>query len=94
MHKGAKYPLVLVCVRSERLFDLLETVLTDALTAEKYDVVRICTENAGGLIFLENYSVFVGEDFKRVLFIDVHCLSDADGEYDSAKLVDLSYDSG
>ena len=30
---------------------------------------------------------------KRVLFIDVHCLSDADGEYDSAQLVYFSYNT-
>ena len=79
---------------SEHFFDFLEAVLADALATEEYDIVGVGAEYAGGLIFLEDYSVFVGEDLERVLFIDVHCLSDADGENYSSKLVYFSCDTG
>ena len=72
---------------SKSFLDLLEAILADSLSVEENDVIRIGAENAGGLIFLKNYFVFVGEDLERVFFIDVHYLSDAYGENDSSKLV-------
>ena len=79
---------------SECLFYLLKAVLANSFSVEKNDVVCICAEHAGGLIFLKDYSVFVGKYFKRILLVDIHSLSDADGEHNSSQLVDLSYYSG
>ena len=76
---------------SERRFDLCKAVLADALAIEIHDVVGIVAEDAGGLILLKDYLVFIGEYLKRVLFVDVHDLSDADGEDDSSELVHFSY---
>ena len=79
---------------SERSLDLCKTVLANALAAEIYDIVGVVAEDAGGLIFLEDYLVLVGENFKRILLVDVHYLSDADGKNYSSKLVYFSYYSG
>jgi hypothetical protein len=54
---------------------------------EEDDVIGTVAENAGGLIFLQNDLIFVGEDLERVFFVDVHYLSDAYGENYSSKLV-------
>jgi hypothetical protein len=79
---------------SERLLDLFEAILADALSVKENDVVSISAENAGRLIFLKDYLVVVGEYLKRVLFSNVHGLSDADREHDSSKLVYLANYSG
>ena len=79
---------------SEHFFDLFEAVLANALATEEYDVVCIGAEYARGLIFLKDYSVFIGKDLERVLFVDVHGLSDADGENYSSKLVYFSCNTG
>jgi hypothetical protein len=79
---------------SEGFLDLLEAVLANALAVEEYDIISISAKYAGGLIFLEYDSVFVGKYFKRVLFSDIHCLSNADGEHYASQLVYFSYDSG
>ena len=80
-------------ISSEHFLDLLKAILADALAAEENDIICIGAEYAGGLIFLKDYSVFVGKDLEGVLFVDVHCLSDAYGEYDSAELVYFSCDT-
>ena len=77
--------------RSERCLYLCKAILTYSFAAEIYDIVSIVAEDAGGLIFLKNDLVVVGEDLKGVLFVDVHYLSYADGEDYSSKLVHLSY---
>ena len=79
---------------SEGLFDLLEAVLANTLTAEEYDIVCISAEYTRGLIFLKDYSVFVGKYFKRVFFIYVHSLSYTDGKNYSSKLIHFTNDSG
>ena len=71
--------------------DLLKAILADTLSVEEDYIVGICTEDAGRLIFLKNYAIFIGEYFKRVLFGYVHGLSDAYGEHYASQLVYLTY---
>lgn len=78
----------------EGFLDLLEAVFTDTLAVEENYIVGVGAEDAGGLIFLKDYSVLVGEDLKRILLADVHSLTDADGEHYATQLVYFSYDSG
>ena len=78
----------------KRCLDLCKTILANSFAAEIHDVVSIVAEDAGGLIFLKNYLVLVCEDLKRILFVYVHDLTDADGKNDSSKLVYLSYYAG
>ena len=95
IRKKSECPIIFIeFVWLKRFFDLLEAILTNALAVKENYIVCICAEYAGGLIFLQNDSVFVGENFKRVLFSDVHCLADADGEHYAAELVYFSYYSG
>lgn len=72
------------------LLDLIEASGTDALTVKENDIVGVVAENAGGMIFLKDDAVIVGEDLDRVLYLDVHRLADLDGENNSAQLVNFS----
>ena len=73
---------------------LVQAGLADVLALVVDNVLCVVAENAGRLIFLKDYLVVVGEYLKRVLFSNVHGLSDADREYDSSKLVYLANYSG
>ena len=75
---------------SELVLDLIEAIGADAFAVEEDDIVSVVAENAGGVIFLQNDAVVVGEDLDRVLYFNIHCFADLDGEDDSAQLVDLS----
>jgi hypothetical protein len=75
-------------------FDLFKAILTDALVIEVYHAVCVVAEHASRLILLQNNAIFVNEDLKRIFFVNVHGLTDADGQYDSAKLVYFTYDTG
>jgi ATP-binding cassette subfamily B protein len=77
-----------------RFYEIITTPdEVDEGTVEIDDIVSVVAENAGGLIFLEDNSVFVRKYFERILFVDPHCLSYADREDYTAKLVDLSYNA-
>lgn len=82
----------MICLKG--FLDLLEAILADALAVEENYIVGVGAKDAGGLIFLKDYSVLVGEDLKRILLADVHSLTDADGEHYAAQLVYFSYYSG
>jgi hypothetical protein len=81
-------------MRSELVLKLLKTRRADTLIAEINNVVSIVAEDARGLIFLENDFVLVGKYLKGVLFVYIHCLADAYGKHDSAKLIYFSYNTG
>jgi hypothetical protein len=74
-------------------FDLFQTILADALVVKVYDAIGIAAEYAAGLIFLQDNAVFVGKDLQGILFVNVHGLTDADGQYDSPQLIYLAYDT-
>ena len=81
------------CDRSELCLDLCQTVGTDTLAAEEGDVVRVVAEYAGGMIFLQDDAVIIGEDLDGILYLNVHCFTDFNGENDSTQLVYFSYHS-
>ena len=87
-------PKFLCNIYLKRFLYLLEAILADTLAVEENYIVCISAEYAGGLVFLKNDSVFIGENFKRVLLSDIQCLADAYGEHYAAKLIYFSYDSG
>ena len=76
---------------SEGFFYLFKAALANSLSAEENYVVCVIAENTGGLIFLEDDFVFIREYLKRILFVDIHGLSDADGKNYSSELVYFSY---
>ena len=82
------------CGRSKLRLDLGQTVGADTLAAEEGDVVRVVAEYAGGVIFLQNDTVVIGEDLNSVLDLNVHRFANLNGENDSAQLVYFSYHSG
>ena len=57
-------------------------------------VQGVVAEYTRGLIFLKDYFVFIRKNLKRVFFVYIHCLADADGKHDSSKLIYFSYHSG
>jgi len=75
------------------MLESIDTVLADKLALEESNVVSVAAEDAGGLIFLKNYLIFINENLDSVSLLDVHCVSDLDGKNDSAQLVDLSYNT-
>lgn len=79
---------------SEQRLDLVDAFTADALFAEVYDVVCIVAKFAGRMVLLQNDAVIIGEDLKRILFVDVHDLAQRLGKHDAAQLVNLAYDSG
>ena len=79
--------------RSELCLELLEAIGANSLVVEVNNVVGVSAEYAGGLVFLEDDLVIVGEDLYGILDVDVHDLSDLDGENYSSELVYFSYDS-
>ena len=59
----------------KRFFDLLKASLADSFTVEENDVVCIVTENAGGLILLKNYLIFIGKYLDRILLLDIKAVN-------------------
>ena len=74
--------------------DLIQAICADALAVEEDDVIGVVTENAGGVIFLKNDAIVIGEDLDGILHLNVHGFADLDGEHDSAELVNFSDHSG
>jgi hypothetical protein len=68
-------------------------VLKVALFVEEDQIVGIFTENAGGLIFLQNDLILVDKHLKRRIVGDIKGLSYAFGNDDAAQVVDLSDDT-
>ena len=75
------------------IFDLCEAFGADTLAVEVYHVVGVTAEDAGGSVFLKDYSVAVGEDLYRILGAQVEGATDLLGENYSAQLVDGTYHS-
>ena len=73
---------------------MIKTAFADALACEKHDVVRIGAEGAGRLIFLQNDAPLVGKDLKGILFFQIQCTADLNGQHKAPQLIDLSGDSG
>lgn len=73
---------------------LLETVGADIFAAEIDHVLGIVAENAGGLILLQDDGGSIYIDLQRVLFRDVQCAPELDGENDPAEFIDLSDNAG
>ena len=69
--KKAKVPHTFAFGLLKFILDLFEAVLTDSLTVEENDIIRISAENAGGRIFLKNDSLVVDKNFNRVFDVDV-----------------------
>ena len=80
--------------KSELCLELLEAISANSLVVEVNNVVGVSAEYAGGLVFLKDDLIVVGEDLNGVLYVDIHYFSYLDGENDSSKLVYFSYNSG
>ena len=73
---------------------LRQTIRTDAATLEEYDFVRISTENASGLVLLQNNTVFIHENFKCVLAVDFKAGTYLLGDQDASEFINSFYKSG
>lgn len=75
---------------SEIVFEFLDASGADAFAVEVGDVLGVIAKDAGGMVFLEDDAVVIGEDLDGVLDFDIQCLSNFDRKHDSAKLVYFS----
>ena len=66
----------------------LQAVRTDVLPLEDGDILGAVTENAGGLILFQHDRRPVHINLQGILFGDVQCASEFDGEDDSPQFVD------
>jgi hypothetical protein len=79
---------------SEHGLDLVNTLAANTLLTKIYHIVRIVAKLAGGMVLLENDAIVVGEDLKRVLFLNVHDLAQSLGQDNATQLVYFSYYTG
>lgn len=73
---------------------VINAVRADELAFVKSEIFGGFTEDTGGSVFLEDYTVSVHEYLERISFLNVKRVSDLDGENYSSQGVDLAHDSG
>jgi hypothetical protein len=73
---------------------LCKAILADTLVTEEGDIIRIAAKDAGGVILLQNDLFLVYKDLQGILGAEIQAVTQLDGEYDSAKLINFSYNSG
>lgn len=78
---------------SKAALDLLKTGFADALFVEENDIVNVVTEDAGGLILLQDDLVLINEYLQRGVIRNIEGLSYALGDHDASQIIDLSYES-
>ena len=63
------------------------------IISEEIDILYAIAENARGMVFLENDAITVGEDFKGILYGNVHLFTDLGRKHNSSQLIYSAYNS-
>lgn len=70
-----------------------EAGTADALVAVGEQVILRAAENAGGLVFAQDDVILLRRDFEQIVFLNIHCAPQLDGQNDPPEFINLTNDS-